>query len=115
MSTYGSRTPIHVAPNNVSKITNLRRNTTLSLGKNGKFIPIPLFGGYEVSLMADRTARIDATNSLNKRNYDTLARIVDEHGTGGYEVTISVEGFSAVWQMAPVSASAFRNQGIRRY
>ena len=91
------------------------RNTNITLTKNGENINVPIFGGYEVGMLVDGTIHIDATNSLNKRNYDALASIVDRYGLDRYDVTITVEGISASWPVAPISSTTFRRQGLRRY
>ena len=91
------------------------QNLTIVLEKNGDVFNVPLFGGYEISLLPDRKLYVDATNSLNRRNYDTAAAIVDRYGPGQYAMTIEVEGVSATWQVSPLSAATIRAQGLRRY
>ena len=91
------------------------RNTSISLRKNGENIHLPIFGGYEVGLFVNGTFHIDATNSLNQRNYDALASIVDRNGLDRYDLTVTVEGISASWPVAPISSTTFRRQGLRRY
>lgn len=91
------------------------QNTTLFLEKDGLGINVPVFGGYEIGLQANRRVFVDATNSLNRRNYDTAAALVDRYGPGQYALTIEVEGFSATWQVSPLSAATIRAQGLRRY
>ena len=91
------------------------QNLLIILEKDGETIHLPTFGGYEVGLFADRKMYVDATNSLNRRNYDTAAAIVDRYGPGQYAMTIEVDGISATWQVSPLSAATIRAQGLRRY
>ena len=91
------------------------QNTNLYVVKDGLRINVPVVGGYEIGILPNRSISIDATNSLNRRNYDTAAAFVDRYGPGKYAMTIEVEGVSATWQVSPLSAATIRAQGLRRY
>ena len=90
-------------------------NTNFFLQKDGQQINMPFFGGYQMSILPNRSVHIDATNSLNQRNYDTAATIVNQYGPGQYNVTIEIEGISATWQVSPLSPERIKSQGLGRY